>query len=178
VNASTATGEDVILALGANLGDPLSQLRDAATRLHAELGGCVRSSVYRTEPEGGADQPTYLNAVVRGRWSGSAQELLSLAKELEAAAGRSRPYAGAARTLDVDVLFFGDIVLEEAELHIPHPRWQHRSFVVVPLLDVAPEWVDPKTGRSVADIARRAGWATSDLDVVARPDELLALETI
>ena len=178
MNASAATGEDAILALGANLGAPLVQLRDAATRLHAELGDCVTSSVYRTEPEGGADQPPYLNAVVRGRWLGSAQDLLALAKELEAAAGRSRPHPGAARTLDVDVLFFGDIVVEESELQVPHPRWQHRSFVAVPLLDVAPDWVDPKTGRSVADVVRLAGWAASDLELVARPDELLALETI
>jgi 2-amino-4-hydroxy-6-hydroxymethyldihydropteridine diphosphokinase len=158
---SGARGDTVLLALGSNLDTPLDRLRQAATFLEDALDGVTVSAVYRTPPEGGAGQPDYLNAVVRARSEMTPRELLGLARSLEDRAGRTRPYHGAPRTLDVDLLFVGDAVIADADLEIPHPRWHARDFVVVPLLDVAPEWRDPRSGRSVSEIARAAGWSAT-----------------
>lgn len=166
--------DTVLLALGANLDAPLQRLRDAAAELAGALSGVTVSAVYRTPPEGGADQPDYLNAVIRGRSTLSPREILGLARSLEERAGRTRPYRGAPRTLDVDVLFVGDTVMEDAELELPHPRWDARDFVVVPLLDVAPEWRDPRSGRSVREVAGAAGWATDRFPSVLRAGGLLS----
>ena len=167
---------EVLLALGANLDRPLERLREAVTRLAAELADVRVSAVYRTPSEGSADQTDYLNAVVRGRTTRSPKELLELALGLEAEQGRVRPYPGAPRTLDVDVVFVGNLTVNEPGLTIPHPRWASRDFVVVPLLDVAPEWLDPVTGDTVADIARARGWDERRFPRVEQPGALLPVE--
>ncbi len=163
----------VIFALGANLGRPLAALGEAARGLSAALTEVSVSGVYRTPPEGGADQPPYLNAVLRGTGSMTAREALDLAGALERSAGRKRREAGEARVLDVDVLFVDDDIVEEPGLTVPHPRWEGRDFVVVPLLDIAPEWTDPRTGRTVAQAAAAAGWDSTLFPVVLGPGELL-----
>lgn len=167
----------MIFALGANLGAPLAALGAAAARLAEMLADARASGVYRTPPEGGADQPDYLNAVVRGWASLSAREALALACRLETEAGRVRTTRGAARELDVDVLFVGEEVVEEPGLRVPHPRWHERDFVVVPLLDVAPEWRDPRSGRTVAEVAGAAGWDAGRFAAVLEPGALLSMET-
>ncbi len=163
----------IMFALGANLGMPLEALARAGAGLAGVLDETEASGVYRTPPEGGADQPSYLNAVVRGRGSLGARDALGLADRLEREAGRVRTEPGAARVLDVDVLFVGDDVVDEPGLHVPHERWASRDFVVVPLLDVAPEWRDPRSGRTVAEVARAAGWAPGRFPVVLPPGDLL-----
>lgn len=155
-----------VLALGANLGEPMRQLREGAAFLCRGLSDPRVSSVYRSAPEGGADQPPYLNAVMCGGWAGTPEGLLAYASEAERRAGRTRPGPGAARTLDVDVLFLGATVMSGPELVIPHPRWSRRAFVVLPLLEVLPEWVDPQTGIRVEDVAHGAGWVPGDLERV------------
>lgn len=171
--SSEARGDTVLLALGSNLDAPLERLRQAATSLEGAMAGVTASAVYRTPPEGGAPQPDYLNAVVRGFSDRTPRELLDLARFLEERAGRTRPYHGAPRTLDVDLLFVGDAVIADVDLEIPHPRWAARDFVVVPLLDVAPEWRDPRSGRSVTEIARAAGWSANRFPSVLDAGELL-----
>ena len=173
---SSPAGEIALLALGANLGDPMEQIRGAVRGLRPHLSGMAVSAAYRTAPEGGADQPDYVNAVVRGRWQGSARELLALAQGLEASAGRERSHRGAARTLDVDLLFLGELVMDEPGLRVPHPRWSHRDFVVVPLMDVAPDWVDPVSGRPVATVASEKGWTAGTMERVMSPMVLASLE--
>ena len=133
-------------------------LRAAAVRLAADLDHAAVSAVYVTPPEGGVPQPPYLNAVLVGEGALDPAEALELARDAERAAGRERPYPGAPRTLDVDVLFVGDTVLDTPSLRLPHPRWRTRDFVVVPLLDVAPDLEDPESGESVREVARAAGW--------------------
>jgi 2-amino-4-hydroxy-6-hydroxymethyldihydropteridine diphosphokinase len=167
---------EVLLALGANLDRPLDRLREAVTRLAAELDDLQVSAVYRTPSREFADQGDYLNAAVRGRTTRSPRETLELAQGLEAEQGRVRPYPGAPRTLDVDVLFVGELTVDEPGLTIPHPRWASRDFVVVPLLDVAPEWLDPVTGDAVADVARAHGWDDRRFPKVEQPGALLPLE--
>jgi len=163
----------VIFALGANLGSAMKALARAGTGLRAVLFDPVVSAVYRTPPEGGADQPSYLNAVVRGRASLSPRDALAIAARLEGEAGRVRTVPGAARVLDVDVLFVGQEVVDEPGLHVPHRRWASRDFVVVPLLDVAPDWRDPRTGRTVREVAETAGWTSTRFPKVAGPGALL-----
>ena len=168
------TTSTVVFALGANLGDPLDALRRAVRRLVIELRGVRVSAVYETPPEGGADQPPYLNAVVAGEGLMSPEDALALARALEDEAGRARPYRGAPRSLDVDVLFVGDHIVDSPDLRLPHPRWRARDFVVVPLLDVAPDLTDPETGVAVREIARVSGWDARRFPAVVGPGALLA----
>lgn len=167
------SGATLVFALGANLGDALGALRVAARALDRELDEARVSSVVSTSPEGGADHPRYLNAVVAGVGAHTPDEALALARRLEGALGRERLYPGAPRTLDVDVVFVGGAVVRTPDLRIPHPRWRTRDFVVVPLLDVVPGFVDPESGLTVADVARDAGWTSGRFPVVAAPGELL-----
>jgi 2-amino-4-hydroxy-6-hydroxymethyldihydropteridine diphosphokinase len=128
--------------LGSNLGDRWDFLRRAVAALPDVV---AVSPVYETEPVGGAPgQPSYLNVVVELRTDRSPRELLALARELEAAAGRQRPAPSLApRTLDVDVLLVGDLHVREPDLVVPHPRMHERRFVLAPLADLAPELVPP-----------------------------------
>lgn len=165
-----------VLALGSNLGEPMGHLRAAALALRDHLEDLAVSPVYRSAPEGGADQPDYLNAVVAGGWRGTPQELLALARRLEAAAGRVRPFPGAPRTLDVDVIFLGSEIVQQPDLQVPHPRWSDRAFVLVPLLCVAPDLVDPVSGATVSQVAAGKGWTADTLERVMRARDLLTVE--
>lgn len=156
-----------LLGLGGNLGDVLAAFRNASERLARDLGDLSLSAVYRTPPEGGVRQPPYLNAVARVETTVTPSELLHLVGVVESAAGRERPSPGAARSLDVDILFLGDLIVSSTDLTLPHPRWSSRDFVVVPLLDVAPGWTDPVTGRAVREIAEERGWSSDRFTVVA-----------
>jgi 2-amino-4-hydroxy-6-hydroxymethyldihydropteridine diphosphokinase len=136
------------LALGSNQGDRWSHLRRAVRA----LPGVVRvSSVYETEAVGGPPgQPPYLNAVVELATDLGPRQLLGVARSLEAAAGRVRDERWGPRTLDVDVLSVDDLVVDEADLQVPHPRMWDRPFVLVPLAEVAPDLVpEPPADPSV-----------------------------
>lgn len=140
------------IALGSNLGDRLGHLRAALHGLVA--GGCrvvAVSRVYETAPVGGPEQGPYLNAVVRVVTDADPVELLALARRLEDASGRVRDVRWGARTLDVDLLRCDDVVSEDPELILPHPRMAERAFVLVPLADVDPG-VD-LTGVDVSGVA-------------------------
>ncbi len=138
----------VAFGLGSNLGDRIDHLRTAVAGL-AEGGiGEVRvSSVYETDPVGGPAQPDYLNAVAVGETSLAASELLMLAQGLELKAQRVRTVRNAPRTLDVDILALGDVVLSTEHLTVPHPRAPERAFVLVPWAEVDPGFVVPGLGR-------------------------------
>jgi 2-amino-4-hydroxy-6-hydroxymethyldihydropteridine diphosphokinase len=130
------------LGLGSNLGDRVAHLRGAVAALAAtpgiELAGV--SPVYETAPVGGPPQDDYLNAVVGIDTVLTPRELLTLARRLEHAAGRVRTEHWGPRTLDVDVLLVGDLVVDEPDLVVPHPRMTERAFVIAPLADLDPEW--------------------------------------
>ncbi len=126
------------LALGSNLGDRLAHLRGAVAAMPDVVGV---SRVYETAPVGGPEQGQYLNAVVELDTDLTPRELLDLCHRLEDAAGRVRAERWGPRTLDVDVLLVGDVVVDEPDLQVPHPRLWERAFVLVPLADLAPELV-------------------------------------
>ena len=102
-----------------------------------------------------ADQPNYLNAVLVGDTTLDARELLDLLLEIERERGRERLYAGAPRTLDLDLLMVGDEVIDEPGLQLPHPRFRERFFVLGPMAEVAPDLRDPVTGLRVGELLRR-----------------------
>lgn len=133
-----------ILGLGSNLGDRWGTLDQAVTTLRAVVGDLVVSSIYETAPVGGPkDQGPYLNCVVVLDWSGSPQALLDLCHRLEQDANRVREERWGARTLDVDVLVIDGYASDDPGLIVPHPRMFDRSFVLMPLEEVAPDIVDP-----------------------------------
>ena len=132
------------IALGANLGDSGATLTQAMQAIAAIEGVELvrRSALYRTAPLQ-SNGPDYVNAVVEIRTILTAPALLAELQQLEQTAGRERPYRNAPRTLDLDVLTYGDAVIESATLVIPHPRMGERAFVLVPLAEIAPEAVTP-----------------------------------
>jgi 2-amino-4-hydroxy-6-hydroxymethyldihydropteridine diphosphokinase len=142
------------LALGANLGDRLATLQ-RAVELLAEQGVCAVASsrVWETDAVGGPqDQPAFLNAVIRVRTELDPDELLEAVNTVEAALGRVREVRWGPRTIDVDVLLYDDLILEEPDLTVPHPRMTERGFVLLPLLDLDPDPVLPD-GTRVLDLS-------------------------
>lgn len=110
------------------------------------------SSTYESEAVGFESQPPFLNAVLVGTTELGPEALLGRVMRIEAEAGRERSFRNAPRTLDVDIVLFGGLTLARPDLHIPHPRFRERAFVLAPLVEVAPAWVDPVTGRTVLEI--------------------------
>lgn len=145
------------IAIGSNLGDRRAAVAFAAERLSAVLTDLVLSDLVETEPDGEGlqDQPLYLNAVAVGRTSLTPSALLDALLAIEEAYGRERPYPGAPRTLDLDLILLGDAHEQSARVHVPHPRFRERFFVLGPLAEVAPDLVDPVTGLRVWELLRR-----------------------
>ena len=140
------------VGLGANLDEPARQVERA---LH-ELGGIARtrlvkaSSLYRSAPLGYAGQPPFVNAVAQLETDLSAAELLDELQAIEARHGRRRSFANAPRTLDLDLLLFGQSSVETPRLRVPHPRMHERAFVLKPLLEIAPDAAIPGRGAAQA----------------------------
>ena len=145
------------IALGSNVGDREAHLAFAVVRLSALLANLRQSSWHDTAPVGvSPDQPRYLNGVVVGDTSLTARELLDELLAIEHAAGRTRPSPMAPRTLDLDLILFGDERIREAGLVVPHPRFRDRLFVLEPLAEVAPGWIDPDSGEAISALLQRA----------------------
>jgi 2-amino-4-hydroxy-6-hydroxymethyldihydropteridine diphosphokinase len=145
------------IALGSNLGDREAHLAFAVARLSSVLSNLRHSRWHDTAPVGVApDQPRYLNGVVVGDTALTARELLRELLAIEAAAGRTRPSPMAPRTLDLDLILFGTERIREAGLVVPHPRFRERLFVLEPLAEVAPGWIDPDSGEPVSALLARA----------------------
>jgi 2-amino-4-hydroxy-6-hydroxymethyldihydropteridine diphosphokinase len=140
------------VALGANLGDAAATLRDALQRLNRTPGlRCLKvSGLYRTAPID-ASGPDYLNAVAEVGTTLTAPALLVALQAIETAHGRERPYRNAPRTLDLDLLRYGDARIDSPRLTVPHPRMMERAFVLVPLAEIAPHLVDAARLQAVAD---------------------------
>jgi 2-amino-4-hydroxy-6-hydroxymethyldihydropteridine diphosphokinase len=137
------------VALGSNLEDPRRQLREAFSALDAISGSrlVARSPVYRSKPIGPADQPDYLNAVVELETRLEAEELLDQLQRIEQQQGRQRSRRWGPRTLDLDLLAFGDQRVDTTRLRVPHPEIPNRAFVLVPLADLASDLELPGLGR-------------------------------
>jgi 2-amino-4-hydroxy-6-hydroxymethyldihydropteridine diphosphokinase len=146
----------VAIAIGANLGDRRAAVAFAVQRLSAHIDGLTLSGVIETEPDGAGlqDQPLYLNAAAVGDTALTARQLLDALLAIEKDYGRERPFPGAARTLDLDLILLGDTREDSPGLNVPHPRFRERFFVLGPLAEVAPELIDPVTGLRVWELLR------------------------
>lgn len=143
------------VALGSNLEDPASQVVAGFAALAAlpESQLVARSSLYRTAPVGYADQPDFINAVAALETALSPRALLDALLDIELAHGRTRRFANAPRTLDLDILLYGERVIDEPGLHVPHLRMHERAFVMVPLAEIAPRALIPGRGAAAALLA-------------------------
>ncbi len=161
------------LGLGSNLGDRAAYLERALSALKAPDLQITRvSPVYETAPVGFTDQPAFLNAVAEGLTSLSAERLLHRCSYIEQALKRRRDFPDGPRTIDIDILLFGDESIHSSDLDVPHPRYRGRRFVLQPLADLEPGLRDPETRRTVEEMLPD----TTD-QVVRRTHIVLAVES-
>lgn len=143
----------VYLGLGSNVGDREQMLQAAIDRLKSPELRIVRvSSVYETEPQGRRNQRWFLNLVVEAETDLFPRQLLGRIAKIEQELGRRRMLANGPRTIDIDILFYGNFVVDTPELSIPHPRFAERRFVLAPMVDLAPELRDPVSRRTMREL--------------------------
>jgi 2-amino-4-hydroxy-6-hydroxymethyldihydropteridine diphosphokinase len=142
--------------LGSNVGDRRAHLNFAVAALRGLLTNLAVSHYYETVPVGvSGPQAMFLNAAAVGQTSLTPRAVLEALLAIEQERGRERPYARAPRTLDLDLILLGDVVMEEADLILPHPRFRERRFVLEPLAEIAPDLKDPATGSPVSALLSR-----------------------
>ncbi len=144
--------ETAYLGLGSNLGDRVANLKKALAALSGQVRMERISPVYETEPVGYEDQDWFLNLVCYGETGLEPGDLLSLVKGIEAQMDRQESFRNGPRPIDIDILFFGDRIINSENLIIPHPRIAERGFVLVPLAEIAPDLVHPQNGKTVKDM--------------------------
>ncbi len=142
----------VLLSLGTNLGERRQNLRRAVRALDEEMAVTAVSPVYETEPWGEPDQPDFLNICLAATTTQPPRQLLKSIKQIEQDLGREESYRWGPRLIDIDIIFYDDVVVAEKGLNIPHARLAERAFVLTPLADVAPDWVHPITGKTVVEM--------------------------
>ena len=148
-------GRTSAIALGSNLGDSRAILEEAISILAATPGITLIaiSSWYQTLAVG-PPQPDYINGCALVQVTFSPQVLLETLLAIEAQKGRIRTERWGARSLDLDLLLYDDLILDTPTLTIPHPRMRERAFVLVPLVEIAPNWIDPVTGKAIAELVK------------------------
>lgn len=148
---------DVLLSIGSNLGDRLANLADAVARLESEPNITVtaKSALYRTVPVGPVAQDDFINGAVRITTNLAPEDVMKICLSIEASMGRDRTRAvrWGPRLIDIDIILFDDLVTNSETLILPHPRFRERAFVLIPLVDIAPDW--RFEGQSLAALAQR-----------------------
>lgn len=142
----------VFLALGTNLGDRVENLLAAIHALEPEVDVIMCSPVYETPPWGYEDQPKFLNQVIEGETDLDPGELLEYLKGIEKMIGRERTFRYGPRLIDIDILFYDQLVIDSPPLVIPHAQMAERGFVLLPLADLAPEFIHPVSRRTISDL--------------------------
>jgi 2-amino-4-hydroxy-6-hydroxymethyldihydropteridine diphosphokinase len=142
----------VYLALGTNIGERADNLKEAISSLSPQMEVKAKSHVYETPPWGYEDQPKFFNQVVKAQTYLEPVQLLKHLKRLEIALGRTPSFQNGPRLIDIDVLFFDDVIVNTPTLTLPHPRLHERGFVLLPLMDVAPDLVHPVLQKTVRDM--------------------------
>ncbi|GEM_PF-363297 len=144
------------LGLGSNLGDRKTNICKAMAMLDEKVRIELVSSLYETEPWGYADQPMFLNVVCRATGGLGPRDLLALAKDIEKRLGREPSFRNAPRLIDIDILVYDNMIIDEPDLVVPHPRLAERGFALIPLAEIAPELVHPKEGKTMKELASQA----------------------
>jgi 2-amino-4-hydroxy-6-hydroxymethyldihydropteridine diphosphokinase len=146
----------VFLLLGSNLGDRMEMLNNAGKLIESSIGKILRfSSVYMTKAWGVEDQPDFLNQVFEVETSHSPEKLLGLINEIENQLGRVRDEKWHSRSIDIDILYYGDQIVEKEKLVIPHKENENRKFVLIPMVEIAPQFIHPKYGLTQHDLLRK-----------------------
>jgi 2-amino-4-hydroxy-6-hydroxymethyldihydropteridine diphosphokinase len=142
----------VYIALGTNLGERSANLQEATRMLEKAVKTRRLSPIYETPPWGYLDQPAFLNQVLEVETDLSPQDLHSYTKQVESRVGRTKTFRFGPRKIDLDILFYDDLVLETENLAIPHPRIEGRGFVLVPMSDLAPDLRHPVLGKTILQL--------------------------
>ena len=142
----------VYLALGSNLGDRQENLRQAIASLPPQMEIKAKSHIYETLPWGYEDQPKFFNQVVKADTYLQPEPVLKHLKRLEVAMGRQATFQNGPRLIDMDLLFYDDLIVNTLVLTLPHPRLHERGFVLLPLMDIAPDFIHPVLNKSVREM--------------------------
>ena len=148
---------EVYLALGSNVGDSVAYINKAVELLGQKVDGLTRAALYRSKPAGYTDQPDFLNTAVSGQTALDPSELFKFIKDVEERVGRVARFRWGPREIDIDIIFYGDQILDTEKLTIPHPRFQERDFVLRPLADLNPGFKDPRSGQTVGELLAAVG---------------------
>jgi 2-amino-4-hydroxy-6-hydroxymethyldihydropteridine diphosphokinase len=154
---------NIYLALGSNLGERETNLHQALEKLGFSVEITLCSAVYDTAPVGNSQQPRFLNMVCFGKTALAPLKLLDFAKKIEADIGRKPGPVNSPRPIDIDILFYDDIVMDTPRLKIPHPRIQERVFVLLPLSEIAPELKHPVTKQTVEEMVNSLHSTSGDI---------------
>ena len=142
----------VFLGIGTNLGDRERNLQAALAILSQKMVILKESSIYQTAPWGYLDQPAFLNQVIEAQTDLSPLNLLGFLKDTEKVLGRQANFRYGPRLIDLDILFYGNRIIQTPRLQVPHPRITERAFVLVPLAEIAPDFVHPQTKQTIAQL--------------------------
>jgi 2-amino-4-hydroxy-6-hydroxymethyldihydropteridine diphosphokinase len=142
----------VYLALGSNLDNRLANLKQAVAALSPQMEVKAKSHVYETPPWGYEDQPRFLNQVIKAKTYLEPEPLLKHIKRLEVTLGRKASFQNGPRLIDIDILFYDELILNTPSLVIPHPRLHERGFVLLPLMDIDPDLVHPVNKQSIREM--------------------------
>lgn len=142
----------VFIGLGTNLGDRAKNLEAARSALADEMTILKQSSFYETAPWGFLEQPAFLNQVIEAETDLSPSKLLDFLKKTETELGRQANFRYGPRLIDLDILFYGKRVIQTQRLQVPHPRLPERAFVLVPLVEIAPDWLHPQSKKTISEL--------------------------
>jgi 2-amino-4-hydroxy-6-hydroxymethyldihydropteridine diphosphokinase len=147
----------IYLSLGSNVGNRRKFLKDAIDKLSKRIDGILSSSIYETEPWGKLDQAWFLNLCIKGHTELSPEELLSFTKSVEVDLGRKHTTRWGPREIDIDILFYGNRVIESDKIKIPHPYLAKRAFVLTPLAEIAADFIHPVIRKNIAHLSEQIG---------------------
>jgi len=157
------------LSLGSNLGDRSTNLHKAISHLPPKVQLVTQSSIYKTEPWGYSDQPSFLNQAIKADTSLEPFELLAFLKEIEISMGRQETFHFGPRLIDLDILFFDDLILDSPELTIPHPHIAERAFVLIPMAEIAPDFFHPVLNKTIQELRISVETSSVELFQSANP---------
>jgi 2-amino-4-hydroxy-6-hydroxymethyldihydropteridine diphosphokinase len=145
----------IYLALGSNLDEPTRYITDSIELLHSTIHNIIRAPLYTSKAIGYTNQPDFINTAIRGDTDLEPVELLNFIKTVEKKIGRIERFRWGPREIDIDIIFYDNIILQIDTLSIPHSQFSKRDFVLQPLIDISPEIIDPKSKQSLSNILHK-----------------------